>query len=119
MNFHNHCLCVGCINTGPGTTTGTEWVSKTSMGWEPEECSDTYNVYRKSGALTDADHNGVGDDYGLCYNHDLGEVVVSDASNPPPGQTRLYAVSGKNLNGEGALGYASNGGMRPNVSPCP
>lgn len=119
MNFHNHCLCVGCINTDPGTTTGAGWASKTSLTWEPENCSTAYNVYRKSGLLLDSDHNGVAEEYGQCFSNDVGGTGTSDSSSPPVGSLLLYAVTGQNLNGEGALGYASNGGIRPNVTPCP
>jgi len=119
MNFHNHCLCVGCINTDPGTTSGTAWASKSSMTWDQEACSSTYNVYRKSGLLLDADHNGVAEDYGSCYQNDVLSTGVSDGTRPPTGQMLVYAVSGQNLNGEGSIGYASNGLMRPNVNPCP
>src|SRR5204863_9664046 len=44
ITFHNHCLCVGCINTDPGTTDGTGFTSKTSMTWDQEACSTSYNV---------------------------------------------------------------------------
>jgi len=89
------------------------------MTWEPEGCSSSYNVYRKTGLLLDSDHNGVANDYGGCYQNDVLATQVTDATRPPTGQMYLYAVSGQNLNGEGAIGYASNGLMRPNVSPCP
>jgi hypothetical protein len=89
------------------------------MTWEPEECSDTYNVYRATGLLIDSDDNGVANDYGACYRNDVGGTEMTDPAGPPPGATFVYAVSGQNLNGEGAIGYASNGLPRPNVTPCP
>ena len=120
ITFHNHCVCVGCVNTGPGTTGGTEWASLSSMTWDEEGCSDTYNVYRRSGgALIDTDGDGAAQEYGQCYANDVGGTGMTDSTRPPTGQMYVYAVSGQNLNGEGALGYSSSRRMRPNVSPCP
>jgi hypothetical protein len=89
------------------------------MTWDTEECSDTYNVYRKTGLLLDPDGDGVANDYGGCYQNDVMATGVNDLSKPPVGSMYVYAVSGQNLNGEGSIGYASNGRMRPNVTPCP
>jgi len=89
------------------------------MTWNTEGCSDTYNVYRKIGMLLDPDHNGVADDYGGCYQNEVMGTQVQDTTRPPAGSMYVYAVSGQNLNGEGSIGYASNGLMRPNVFPCP
>ncbi len=120
MNFHNHCFCVGCIDTDPGPTGGTGWTSLSTMTWEPTACANSYNVYRKAGlGLADSDGDGVADDYGTCFRGSLIETGVDDGTRPPAGQMYIYAVSGKNLNGEGSIGYASNSMIRPNPTPCP
>jgi hypothetical protein len=119
MNFHNHCYCIGCINTDPGSTGGTGWTSRTTMTWEPAACASSYNVYRNSGGLFDLDRDGAADSYGSCLQSGLSGLEVSDTSSPPAGRSFFYAVSGKSLNGEGSLGYASNGVLRPNPEPCP
>ena len=90
------------------------------MTWDTAACADTYSVYRKAGGLLlDSDHNGVADDYGQCFQGELAATQMTDTTRPPAGQMYIYAVSGKNLNGEGSIGYASDTLIRPNPTPCP
>lgn len=89
------------------------------MTWDPEACSSSYNVYRRTGMLFDSDHNGAADNYGSCFRNELSDTGMSDTTFPPPGQMYMYGVTGESFNGEGAIGYASNGLPRPNVTPCP
>jgi len=91
-----------------------------TMVWQWGPCADWYNVYRRvDTSFIDADNNGVADDYGPCFQPNLVLNQVPDSSVPAAGIGSFYLVSGESTVGEGTIGFASNGGMRPNVTPCP
>ena len=59
------------------------------------------------------------DTYGTCFLPDLMSPTATDSSQPPPGSTHWYLVTGENLVGEGPMGYNSFFEERPNSSQCP
>ena len=90
------------------------------MTWYVSPCAVIYNVYEKAASsLLDADHNGVAEDYGTCFQTDLPVNEMADPGRPPTGQTGYDVVTGVNLHSESTMGYASIGGERRNVNPCP
>jgi len=48
-----------------------------------------------------------------------GSTQTSDADVPRPGTAYYYDMTGENGCGEGPLGPASSGVIRPNPFPCP
>lgn len=117
----NNCLCCpGIITDAVG---GVKWDSKTIIKWIPwiPPCPVWYNLYRHQAVrLTDADMNGVADNYGPCGQHDLQSPEATETDNPPDGEVFFYNPTAENSGGEGPMGNASNGRPRPlPMPPCP
>jgi hypothetical protein len=115
-----NCLC--CHNGPPIDIWHLGWSSKTKLGWGPvpiDPCK--WHVYRLTALkMTDADVNGVADFYGSCFAPDLELPEYDDLTPPPPAhETHFYLVTEVTGAGEGSMGNASNGAMRPNLAPCP
>jgi hypothetical protein len=95
--------------------------SKVLIKWIPWPSPCTYwHVYVKTAhTLPDSDHDGVADDYGVCF----ATVFTAEANapgDPAPDQTHFIMVTAEEDGvGEGDMGAASNGLPRPNVFPCP
>jgi hypothetical protein len=90
------------------------------MIWATSPCATWYNVYRLvASRMTDADNDGVADNYGECYQRHLEEPEMVDPTQPPTGMAYYYAVTAQNSVGEGTMGYASDGQERTNHYPCP
>jgi hypothetical protein len=120
VNFHNHCLCLGCIGVDPSGPGGVGWANKQRMTWQSMPCAIAYNVYRMQGLrMTDSNHDGVADDYGDCYQLGLDTPEMVDPTRPPTGMTNYYQVTSDGSNGESTMGTASNGEQRFNRAPCP
>ncbi len=119
-NVDPPCRCEWCIIVVPGPDIEIGWVSKIRFHWTPGPCADWHNVYRATLArLTDANQDGVADDYGTCLAPDVPGLELEDTDVPPIGQMHIYLVTGENSVGEGSKGHTSSGLERPNVSPCP
>jgi len=104
----------------PAEITGVFWANKQQLGWATQLCATTFNVNRKTGPkLTDADANGLADDYGVCLQGGLATNQLIDADVPLANQTQFYVITGANPTGEGTMGYARSGLERPNLTPCP
>lgn len=113
------CQCVGVV---PTPDLSMKWLTKVEIMWTGfgTRCSTVYNLYRAvAPRLPDLDRNGVADSYGPCLFNGLVAVTGNDTSVPPPGVVQFYLVTAESLAGEGSLGIASNGLLRPNVAPCP
>ncbi|MCI0659143.1 MAG: pre-peptidase C-terminal domain-containing protein, partial [Acidobacteria bacterium] len=66
----------------------------------------TWNVYRASLPLVDANLNGLADSYGSPFACNRTSPLFADPEVPPVGGGFAYLVSAKNLVGEGTLGFA-------------
>jgi hypothetical protein len=68
--------------------------------------ASTWNVYRANLPLVDANLNGLADSYGSPFACGRTSPVFADPEIPPVGGGFAYLVAGKNLIGEGTLGFA-------------
>jgi hypothetical protein len=108
------------INAPPGEARNLLFGDATHLTWDTLTGALTYNLYRGSlGTFVDADHNGAADAYGACLDSGLAAPADTDATIPPAGSGLYYLVTGRNPAGEGTLGPASSGAIRPNTSACP
>lgn len=107
-----------CPGPTPPESIVLQWSSKTRLAWTGSACAALYSVYRHEGALTDADRDGIADDYGHCYGLRLPEAELYDVSVPPIGTYQSYLVAAVTAFGENPLGNAS-AGPRPTRDPCP
>lgn len=108
------------INVPPGEVQNLAFTSNTAFTWDALPAAGSYSVYRTSlGTFVDANSDGAADSYGACLDSGLPANADSDATPPPSGSGFAYLVTGKNPAGEGTLGRASSGAVRPNTSPCP
>lgn len=118
-NSTGGCECRACNAIVPSSHITILWGSKTHFEWNEPQCATSYNVYRKTAPhLTDTNGDGVADDYGTCFLSGLTTAQANDTMVPPVGSLHHYLVTGKSSLGEGSLGFAGNGQLRPN-SPCP
>jgi len=83
------------------------------FSWTPEAHSTSYNVYRIDMLMTSPPS------YGACLEPGLTLPSFSDPQEPSPAGIFGYLVTGTMDNIEGALGFDSAFGLRPNMSPCP
>lgn len=116
-----NCWCVGVI---PSSDLVLKWSYplKTEMMWTGGglTCATVYNLYRAVGPrLVDLDRNGVADNYGPCLLNALVARTATDSTVPPVGMGYFYLVTAESQTGEGTMGTASNGLVRPNLTPCP
>jgi hypothetical protein len=103
--------CASCAP--PEVATGLLFTDPQTLTWAADPASVTYSLYRgtiDAGPWT-FDH--------ACLPPSLASPGATDGTNPPPGASFYYLVSGRNACGEGPLGASSNGQPRPNPSPCP
>ena len=68
--------------------------------------ASTWNVYRANLPLVDANLNGLADSYGSPFACGRTSPLFADPEIPPVGGGFAYLVAGKNLIGEGTLGFA-------------
>jgi hypothetical protein len=114
------CRCLPCDVVVPDDDIELYFSSKTLLEWKGGTCARTFNVYRALlNRVTDADSDGLADDYGSCFRFGLVVPQVTDADPLGPGRMHTYLVTGKNPVGEGSLGFTSALLERPNRSPCP
>jgi subtilisin family serine protease len=74
----------------------------------------SFNVYR--GSLSDQD----GSFYGTCFESGLAAPAFTDTTpEPAAGQGYFYIMTAVDGLVEGSLGQRSDGGLRPNLNPCP
>ncbi len=76
------------------------------MAFPPVPGADTWNVYRVNLPLVDANLNGIADSYGSPFACGRTSPLFADPEIPPVGGGFAYLVAGKNLIGEGTLGFA-------------
>jgi len=76
------------------------------MAFPPVPGADTWNVYRVNLPLVDANLNGLADSYGSPFACGRTSPLFADPEIPPVGGGFAYLVAGKNLVGEGTLGFA-------------
>jgi hypothetical protein len=114
------CGCASCATAAPTGHITVVWETHTDLVWSGHECADSYNVYRVTfQRMLDHDGDGLADDYGFCLQGGLKVRRLTDMSMPLPGFAHAYLITGENKTGEGSPGWASNGRVRPNRSPCP
>jgi uncharacterized repeat protein (TIGR01451 family) len=114
------CGCASCLAAPPSAAITILFTDGIHFAWNALACATMYDVYRRTGGpFPDTNHDGVADAYGGCLYENVLTAWALDTTTPPPGQLHSYLVSGENAAGEGPLGYASNGLLRPNLAPCP
>jgi hypothetical protein len=88
--------------------------------WDPHPCAERYNVYSyRAVRFSDANADGLADDYGGCFAGNLNSALVTDSQVPPAGVVQFYTVSAENFSGEGTLGFSSALGTRLPSMHCP
>jgi hypothetical protein len=80
--------------------------SSAQMAVPADPAANTWNVYRVSLPLVDANLNGLADSYGSPFACDRTSPLFADPEIPAIGGGFAYLVAGKNLVGEGTLGFA-------------
>jgi len=103
------------------------WAGEQQMTFIPvNPLNDSWNVYRATLPLVDANLNGLADSYGSPFACACTSPLAADPSVPSVGGVFYYLVAEKNLVGEGTLGFArTNAGTlleRPKAaltSVCP
>lgn len=86
---------------------------KQTFQWSYEPGSAAYNVYRNG--LT-----ALPGSFGTCAASRISLNAWTNADVPAAGAGLFYLVTGENLLWEeGTLGEKSDGGARPNTTPCP
>jgi hypothetical protein len=104
----------------PGEVLNLRFTDATTLAWDPRPEAAAYNLYRGTlGAFTDSDLDGAADAYGSCLSSGLGSPGATDTALPGSGGGYFYLATGRNVSGEGPLGAAGSGALRPNPSPCP
>ena len=84
------------------------------MTYPSDPSADIWDVYRGSLPLVDADLNGLADNYGSPFSCGSTSPLTADPAVPAAGSGFFYLVAGKNLMGEGTLGFARTpGGATP------
>ncbi|OLC53750.1 MAG: hypothetical protein AUH92_05330 [Acidobacteria bacterium 13_1_40CM_4_69_4] len=115
--------CVNTAGTPPGEVGIIKFSDASTLEWGTIPNASHYNAYRGAFTIT----SGMGS-LPAHYNHvcfesgdaqQNGATVAVDATDPKLGEIRYYLVDGESACGEGSLGAASNGTVRPNNSPCP
>jgi carboxypeptidase family protein/matrixin len=76
------------------------------MAFPSVPSASTWNVYRANLPLVDANLNGLADSYGSPFACGRTSPLFADPEIPPVGGGFAYLVAGKNLIGEGTLGFA-------------
>lgn len=84
-----------------------------SFSWGSIAGADTYNVYRGDAGLLRTGS------YGTCFRQGLASPAFTDADAPVAAHVFSYLVTGVRAGIEGALGFRSDGSVRPNNAPCP
>jgi hypothetical protein len=98
----------------PGEVRNDRFTSKTTLVWDPEGSTGTYDVYR---ALLSS---LPGLAFGTCWQNGLTVESATDATSPGAGQGFFYLTTARNRLGEiGTKGAASSGIERANAAPCP
>lgn len=109
--------CIGRpLEVSPiGSREPLRFLTSKVLAWEAaiENNATTFSLYR--GALP----SSMPASYGTCRGWAISGTVWNEAQSPTVGSGFTYLVSGKNAQGEGVLGYQSNGAARANVAPCP
>ena len=109
--------------TPPGEVGIIKFNDASTLEWSTIPNASHYNTYRGVFTIT----SGMGS-LPAHYNHvcfesgdaqQNGATVAVDATDPKLGEVRYYLVDGESACGEGSLGTASSGTVRPNNSPCP
>ena len=99
---------------------GLRFVHAAGLAWDATAGAVTYNVYRGGiPGLTDNDADGAAESYGACLQTGLTLTTANDPAVPSIDQAFFYLITAANAGGDGPLGFASNGALRPNTSPCP
>ncbi|PYQ12924.1 MAG: hypothetical protein DMH00_05350 [Acidobacteria bacterium] len=94
--------------------TGQILWSGQQMTYPSDPSADIWDVYRGSLPLVDADLNGLADNYGSPFSCGSTSPLTADPAVPAAGSGFFYLVAGKNLMGEGTLGFARTpGGATP------
>ena len=97
----------------PGEVSGLAFSGKSTLQWNPERSTGTYELYRD--ALSTLPGS-----FGACFTSDLSVETAMDPSSPSVGQGYFYLVTARNrLREEGPKGYRSDGTEEGNPSPCP
>ncbi|MBZ5638835.1 MAG: hypothetical protein LAO51_08780 [Acidobacteriia bacterium] len=98
----------------PGEVYDFLFSDKTTMAWDSEKSTGTYNVYR------DLMSNLSGGGFGTCFAQGLTQPAGSDPNTPPVNNGWFYLVTAENrLREEGTNGFRSSGAERGNPAPCP
>jgi concanavalin A-like lectin/glucanase superfamily protein/purple acid phosphatase-like protein len=90
---------------GPLTWSGGQ------LTWPADSLYSSYNVYRSTVPLIDANHDGVADAYGSSLASSLTVCTLADAQNPARGSVFFYLLTGSDPGGEGTLGSARNNAL--------
>jgi hypothetical protein len=98
----------------PGEVYDLLFSDKTTMTWDSEKSTGTYNIYRDlMGTLS-------GGAFGTCFAHDLAAPTNTEPNTPPVNDGWFYLVTAENrLREEGTKGFRSSGTERGNPLPCP
>ncbi len=98
----------------PGEVYDLLFSDKTTMAWDSEKSTGTYNIYR------DLMSSLSGGGFGACFAQGLAAPTVADPNTPPVNNGWFYLVTAENrLREEGTKGYRSSGAERGNPAPCP
>ena len=84
-----------------------------TLSWSPSADGVSFNLYAGwiAGAPLSFNH--------VCRAAGLESPGATDTESPATGGAFYYLVSGRNVRGEGTLGFTSGGQPRPNAAPCP
>lgn len=114
----------GCVHVGePGEAGPIAFTSLTTLEWSATSDTSTYNTYRGLAPTL----GGMGS-LPRPYSHVClesgdaqfnGATLTVDDEALPDGAILYYLVDGELSCGEGTLGTASDGTLRPNPFPCP
>ena len=99
----------------PGSATPLRFTDKTTLTWQPAapNGSNTFNLRRDPLAYLALGGTG------SCLQTAIATHTATDVAVPSPGGGLFYLVQGRNPAGDGSLGSASNGTLRPIKSSCP
>jgi hypothetical protein len=85
------------------------------FGWTSCQTFPAFQLYRGD-VSTDLVSGGTG----TCFRSGLGGTTSPpDPEDPTLGSAHFYVLTGREATLEGAKGFDSSGGLRPNPTPCP
>lgn len=115
----------GCVFTGPpGEVGNLRFTDSTTLAWDSLPDALIYNTYRGATPAT----GGLASLGARAYSHECiesgdaqenGSTLTIDTDFLGSGVVIYYLVDGELACGEGTLGTASDGTLRPNPYPCP